>query len=97
MNIESYIMNLSPELQTKARACGSVEELLALAKDANVPLPDEVLATVAGGSQPDLGNCKKLACPKCGSTNVEEYFVGEGVSIIGTTYRCKDCGCIFVR
>ena len=96
MNLDDYIKDLAPELQEKARACGSIEELLALAKDADVPLPDVALAAIAGGDQSDLGNCKKLACPKCGSTNVEEYFGEEGVSIIGDTYRCKDCGCIFI-
>ena len=31
MDIESYIKDLDPDLQEKARACGSVEELIALA------------------------------------------------------------------
>ena len=99
MSLEDYIKDLAPELQEKARACGNVEELLALAKDANVPLPDEALAAIAGGDQPDVGNCKKLACPKCGSTNVVECGeegADEGVSILGDLYRCKDCGCIFI-
>ena len=73
MDIESYIKDLSPELQEKARACGSVDELLALAKEEKVPVPDEALATIAGGDQPDPENCKPVAikCPKCGSTNTE--------------------------
>ena len=33
MNLEDCIKDLSPELQEKARACGSVEELVALAKE----------------------------------------------------------------
>ena len=57
MNVESYIKDLSPELQEKARACDSVQELLALAKEAKVPLPDEVLAAIAGGEDSDSGNC----------------------------------------
>ena len=55
MNLEDYIKNLSPELQEKARACGSAEELLALAKEAKVPLPDEALAAIAGGDDVDGG------------------------------------------
>ena len=69
MDIESYIKDLSPELQEKARACGSVEELLALAKEEKVPVPDGALATNAGGDQPDPENCKQVAikCPYCGT------------------------------
>ena len=87
MDIESYIKDLSPELQEKARACGSVEELLALAKEEKGPVPDEALATIAGGDQPDPENCKPVAikCPKCGSTNTE--FCCEI-----NMYLCKDCG-----
>ncbi len=32
MNLEDFIKNLPPELQEKARACGSASELLALAR-----------------------------------------------------------------
>ncbi|HAM15313.1 MAG TPA: hypothetical protein DCP91_05555, partial [Eggerthellaceae bacterium] len=70
VDIESYIKDLSPELQEKARACGSIEELLTLAKEAKVPVPDEMLEAVAGGDQPDPENCKPIKCPKCGSTKV---------------------------
>ena len=87
MNLEDCIKDLSPELQEKARACGSVEELLALAKEEKVPVPDEALATIAGGDQPDPENCKPVAikCPKCGSTNTE--FCCEI-----NMYLCNDCG-----
>ena len=73
MDIESYIKNLSPELQEKARACGSVEELLVLAKEEKVPVPDEALAAIAGGDQPDPENCKPavVQCPYCGRTNTD--------------------------
>ena len=71
MDIESHIKDLSPELQEKARACGSVGELMALAKEAKVPLPDEALAAIAGGDDPEAGGCKDpIKCPKCGSTHV---------------------------
>ena len=71
MNLEDYIKELSPELQEKARACGSVGELMALAKEAKVPLPDEALAAIAGGDDPEAGGCKDpIKCPKCGSTHV---------------------------
>ena len=85
MNLEDYIKDLDPELQEKARACGSVEELLALAKEAKVPLPDEALAAIAGGDDADPENCAKPTCPKCGSHNIEEDWL-HGV------HRCKHCG-----
>ena len=72
MSLKDYIENLSPELQEKARTCGSVEELLALAKEAEVPLPDEALAAIAGGDDPKAGDCKDpVKCPKCGSTDID--------------------------
>lgn len=49
INIEEYIKDLSPELQEKAKACTSIEELLKLARENKVPLPDEALEIVAGG------------------------------------------------
>ena len=64
MNLEDYIKDLAPELQEKARACGSVEELVALAKDAKVPVPDEALAAIAGGEDPDSSICTRPCCPK---------------------------------
>lgn len=97
MSLEDYIKNLPPELQEKVRACGSVEELLALAKEAEVPLPDEALAAIAGGDQPDLENCKKeIKCPKCGSTNVSVHYGEHGDAIVGDLYKCNNCGCTFI-
>ena len=88
MNLEDYIKDLSPELQEKARACGSVEELLALAKEAEVPLPDEALAAIAGGDDIEVGGCRHKDCPKCGSSNTTETgFDGRFFS-----YKCNACG-----
>ena len=86
MNIEGYIKDLDPELQERARACGSVEELLALAKEAKVPLPDGALAAIAGGADQEDGNCDPSLpkCPKCGSKNVRTYYLIE--------FICEDCG-----
>ena len=41
--------NLSADLQKKLKECKTVEELVAVASDAGVELPDEVLQSVAGG------------------------------------------------
>ncbi|MDO4851107.1 MAG: hypothetical protein Q4A93_04530 [Actinomycetota bacterium] len=85
MNLEDYIKDLSPELQEKARACGSAEELVALAKEAQVPLPEEALAAIAGGDDADPENCAKPTCPKCGHHNIsEDYLQGY--------HHCNYCG-----
>ena len=92
VDIESYIKDLSPDLQEKARACGSVEELLALAKEAKVPVPDEALATVAGGDDIDNSACNPEKCPKCGHKEKpywnEELANGE----IRHHFKCSNCG-----
>ena len=88
MNIEDYIKGLDPDLQEKVRTCSSVEELVALAKEAKVPLPDEMLEAVAGGDQPDPENCKPIKCPKCGSTKVTfDMLINE--------FECQACGYIW--
>lgn len=45
MNLE----DLSPELQEKARACKTPEELIELAKDEGVTLTEEQIERVSGG------------------------------------------------
>ena len=87
MNLEDYIKDLAPELQEKARACASVEELAALAKEAEIPLPDEALEAIAGGVETEVGKCrpKKANCPKCGSSNVVYEW-------LDYEFICNDCG-----
>ena len=85
MSIESYIKDLDPELQKKARACGNAEELLALARENKIPVPDEVLAAIAGGDNADPENCAKPTCPKCGHHNISEDYL-HGV------HHCNYCG-----
>ena len=92
MDIESYIKDLSPELQERARACGSVEELLALTKEAQVPVPDEVLAAVAGGEDDDVGSCGSAKCPKCG--HKVKFYGKEDLNngYVRYYYKCSNCG-----
>ena len=66
MNLEDYIKDLDPDLQERVRACGSVEEQLALVKEAGATLPDEALAAIASDDGHDLANCSNPKCPKCG-------------------------------
>jgi predicted RNA-binding Zn-ribbon protein involved in translation (DUF1610 family) len=91
MNLEDYIKDLDPELQERARACGSAEELLALAKEAKVPLSDEALATIAGGEEIASGTCIKKKCPKCGCTRLG-YQEEKTSRYIRTHYSCSACG-----
>ena len=44
------IKDLPPEFVEKAQACGSVEELHSLAKKVGVPLTDEDIDEISGGS-----------------------------------------------
>ena len=91
MDLEDYIKNLTAELQEKARTCGSVEELLALARESKTPLPDEALEGVAGGVDPEAVGCGEWKCPRCGSTNI----VTRDESVPGGIIRhhtCKSCG-----
>ena len=43
------IKDLSPELKEKARSCHTAEELLELAREEGMELPDEDLDAIAGG------------------------------------------------
>ena len=40
---------LSPELRERVKACGTPEELLALAKDEGITLSDDEIDQIAGG------------------------------------------------
>ena len=92
MNLEDYIKDLTPELQEKARACSSLEELLALAKEAEVPVPDEALQAIAGGADLDVGSCNTDDCPKCGHR--EKPYWEEDLGDGWTRYhlKCSKCG-----
>ena len=56
-------------------------------KDELKELSGEELRAVAGGDGET--DCKKITCPKCGSTNVHCY-VSTGI------YYCRNCGAYFV-
>ena len=91
MNLEDYIKDLAPELQEKARACSSIDELIALAKEAGVPVPDEALEAVAGGTVVGSGTCFKKKCPKCGGTRIGyQYEIIQYYEVYH--YSCAQCG-----
>ena len=47
--VKKIFDSLTDEQKEKLKACKSAEELLKLAQDAGIALPDEVLEAVAGG------------------------------------------------
>ena len=48
-DMEKYISNLSPELQEKARACKSIDELKELISENDIELSEDILEAVSGG------------------------------------------------
>lgn len=48
-NFEKYIECLSPEMQEKARACKTTEELNAFLAENDLEMPEEALELVSGG------------------------------------------------
>ena len=88
MALEDFIKDFAPELQEKIRACESVEELAALAKETKAPLSDEALEGVAGGVEDEktvVGDVPP--CPQCGSTNVMLIDFPDKC-----WWHCYDCG-----
>ena len=90
---EKCISELSPELQEKARACKSMNELLELIAENDVELSEDALEAVAGGcslssSKYDRGQpvteYKKATCPLCGH---QLYYWD-------MCYQEKGCSCI---
>ena len=60
-----YLEGLSPELQEKARACKTAEEVLELAMQEGYELSDDQLAEVSGGMTWDcLNYCRRDDCPE---------------------------------
>ena len=93
MNLEDFIRELSPELQEEARKCGSIEELLELAAEKKVPLPDEALEAIAGGTGAEADGCgsSKPKCPECGSKNTVFLYKTERELGWLLRYRCNNC------
>ena len=49
MNIERYLKGLNEDIKDELRACDNVEELLSVAQERGLELPDEALDAVYGG------------------------------------------------
>ena len=103
-NLEKYIKDLSPELQEKARACNSVEELLKLADENSIELSVDQLDAVVGGTAFTAGTPSfnyHLTHPTyCFNCRVEGHPTGEkqksetlcGNDEYSYKYRCDICG-----
>ena len=92
MNLEDIIKKLSPELQEKAKACKSPEELMALSREHAAELMPEALEAIAGGTGGSVKSCGEIKCPKCGSTNVtkSDEILPSGWTRVHR--KCHDCG-----
>ncbi len=71
MDLEKYVSQFPEELQEKARACKTVQELLDLATENDLALPAEALTAVAGGCghKHDWRNLDRKQKWKDGHTN----------------------------
>ena len=88
--LEKYISELSPELQEKARACQTTEELTELAAQNDVELSEDALQAVSGGCGSDLKRGDPVEgkfCPDCGS---QLYFFSQSDCPL---LYCDNSGC----
>ncbi len=83
IEMEEYLKNLTPELQEKARACKTKDELIQLLAEEGIEIPMDALESVAGGCRTVSG----MVCRSCGSEDITLYSLGEG----GTIYICRNC------
>jgi hypothetical protein len=87
---EKYIEGLDPELQEKARACNSLEEVMELAAENDIELPEDALEAVSGGcgteSKPEIKYPYHKICGK----RLENVFERGG----GIKYKCAVCNIV---
>ena len=96
-NLEEYIKDLSPELQEKARACKTNNELLELAADEDMEIPMDALEGVAGGCTTE--GCEHIfqqtesigMLPYLGSNDKNIRYNGKIVESL-ITEVCSKCG-----
>jgi len=89
---EKYIEGLSPEMQEKARACKTKEELNAFIAENDLELPEDALELVSGG----CGTSTPKPCRHVSETTVESFPKKDLLGSIVTYYKksCNNCGAI---
>ena len=88
--LENYIKDLSPELQEKARACNSLEELNAFIAENDLELPEEALELVSGGCGTKSKTEIRYPYHKICGKRLENVFERGG----GLKYRCAVCNIV---
>ena len=88
-DLKKYSIDLSPELQEKARQCKTMEELQKFFAENDIELPEEVLDAVSGG----CGTTRGLKCTICGG-NPMQYIRSEPCYegfVMAMFYQCPSC------
>ena len=89
-NFEKYIKDLSPELQEKARACKTKEELDAFIAYNDLELPEEALELVSGGCGTESKPTPRYPYHKICGNQLEFVFERGG----GRKYKCAVCNIV---
>ena len=96
-NLEEYIKDLSPELQEKARACKTKDELMQLAAENGLEIPEDALEAVAGGCTSEgcdhsFDETERIGMlPYLGSNDKHIIYNGKVVHDL-ITKVCSKCG-----
>ena len=94
---EKYIEGLSPELQEKARECKTKDELMQLAAENDLEIPEEALEAVAGGCTSEgcehsFQQTERIGMlPYLGSNDKNIMYNGKVVNSL-ITKVCSKCG-----
>ncbi|MBR1828198.1 MAG: hypothetical protein IJ781_01625 [Atopobiaceae bacterium] len=72
MDVKEWFEGLTEDLQTRVKACKSLDELKAVMADAGTELSDDVLDGLAGGGWYCKDNAGSILCP----ANCAIDFVG---------------------
>ena len=83
--MDSVYENLTDEQKEKAKQCKTMDELMALAGEWGIELPDEALDSIAGGGCAEKHKIKQQ-CPKCHSLDVKTVPPHDNV------FECMKCG-----
>jgi hypothetical protein len=86
MDWEEFAKSLSPEQAKKFGECGSVEEVISLARAERIALPDDILSSVSGGTSrsqwgPGMGN------PFYDALHSKDFGLFRGIKTSETGYK----------